>query len=552
MDLPGKYGYGTLFGFSGLDGENCHDDDFIAMTMPQPVSLRFDEPDPVTLCFPVETRTMDYILSDAVRCGDLLILFADNSTVAGRSGIPAGLFSQNGQSESLGEGTSIIETEKHCYALIERDGRFAFCRGRTREEALGFAEKGLGLDLDALERKKLDYYRAMPECPDKRFEQLYYKCLSVNKVNVYSPQNGFDCLWTTPDRLPHRQMWLWDSMFHAMAMVNYNTNLAKDAILAVLEAQHEDGFIPHMMKSKTVTSSITQPQVIAWAALEVYKKTGDRAFLEKVSGKAAAFLLWFCKNRDLNGNCLLEWKTDFENTHCRCDESGMDNSPRFDTTERLDAIDASCFMVHDCRAMAEIYSILGDEENSAVFGKIADNTAQKINELLWDDETGAYCDREFSGRLTGVLSCCSFLPLFAGVCDESRAERLAALLRDEARFGTPLPVPSISRDNPDYGTDMWRGGVWLNFNYFIIKGLRQYGFDALADEIKEKTLESVIKFFNESGNIYEFYDPEDRVLPLKMNRKGLQPPVPDYRLKYHAITDFNWSACFTYLMILDR
>ena len=414
------------------------------------------------------------------------------------------------------------------------------------------AKDALSTDLKSAEESKLDYYRSFKPYDDPVFERLYYKCLSVNKVNVYSPQNGIPCRFTTPDRVPHRHMWLWDSMFHAMAFVRYDPEMAKDSIRAVLQCQKEDGFIPHMMKSSTVNSAITQPQVIAWAALEVYKKTVDIDFLREIADKIDKYLTWFIKNRDLNGNGLLEWETDFSNVRCRCDESGMDNSPRFDTTERLDAIDASCFMVHDCECMAEIYRIIGNSTAAERFEDIKEKTAAKINELLWDEEKGAYCDLEFSGKLTGVLSCCSFLPLFASICTEERAAQLVKQLKDESTFATPLPIPSISKDHPDYGTDMWRGGVWINFNYFIISGLRNYGYYDLAEEIKKKTLSSILKYFNVTGNIHEFYDPEDKLNPLFLNRKGEQPPVPDYRKIYHSITDFNWSACFTYLLLTEQ
>ena len=150
-----------------------------------------------------------------------------------------------------------------------------------------------------------------------------------------------------------------------------------------------------------------------------------------------------------------------------------------------------------------------------------------------------------------MLSVCSFLPLFANAATPERAKRLVELLHDETRFWTPLPVPSISRDNPDYGTDMWRGAVWLNFNYMVIKGLRNYGFDEEADELREKTLAAVLHWFEETGAVFEFYDPEGKVVSWKMQRKGEQPDPPDYRKKLHAITDYNWSACFVLLMISE-
>lgn len=549
MELPNLFRYGTLFAFSGMDGENAHADDFAGMTMHSPVEIRFDGEVPVTLSVPVKSDRMDFLLSDALSSEELLLLFADKTTVCGKTRLPVRLKSEPEAPSQTRDGVFLLTCNGFCYALYREDDRFVFCREKTADEAVSSAKRKIHLDMDALCEQRLDYYRALPECRNQAYEKLYYKCLSVNKVNVYSPQDGFDCRFTTPDRLPHSHMWLWDSMFHAIAMAQYDPSLAKDAIRAVLLCQREDGFLPHMMRSRTDYSSITQPQVAAWAALTVFRKTGDLAFLRECAAPIAKFLLWFSDHRDENRNGLPEWETDFSNVRCRCDESGMDNSPRFDTTERLDAIDCACFLAYDCRCLSEIYRLLGDAQEAERFSSIAEKTAEKINELLWDENLGAYCDRGFSGELTGVLTNASFLPLFAGVCSGRRAARLVSLLEDPTLFKTPLPVPSVARNHRDYGTDMWRGGVWLNYNYMIILGLRRYGYHALADAIKNQTLQSVNRWFETQGGIFEFYDAQDETSPLLLNRKGPQPSVPDYRLHYHAISDFNWSACFTMLMI---
>ncbi len=551
MRLPNHYNYGSLFAYSGIDGENLHKDDFVGMLMHQPVSVRFDAKNPVTLSVDVKSADMQTVLSDALQSDELLLVFADKTTVIGKTTCRVQISTAVRCAIQTRRSAQLLQANGFCYALLVRGDRFAFCREKTAPLALAAAEEKIALDIDVLFAQRLAYYEAKPLCRKPQYEPLYYKCLSVNRVNVYSPQDGFNCRFTTPDRLPHKDMWLWDSAFHAITFAQYDPQMAKESLLAVLQCQTADGFIPHRMRTTTDVSDITQPQVLAWAALEVYRKTNDKDFLALCAEKIAAFELWFLRNRDLNDNGLLEWKTDFSNVRCRCDESGMDNSPRFDTTETLDAIDASCFMVHDCRCLAEIYRILGKETEAARFETIADDMAEKINELLWDDAIGAYCDRTHSDQLTGVLSCCSFLPLFAGVCTEARAAKLVSLLHDEKTFATPLPVPSISRDHADYGADMWRGCVWLNFNYFTILGLRRYGFDDEAQTLLDRTLKSVNRWFEETGNVFEFYDAEDQTAPWRLNRKGPQPEVPDYRIRMHAITDFNWSACFTLLMLQD-
>ncbi len=552
MKFPDFYGYGQLFAFSGIDGENSHDEDFAGMLMPGKISIRFEAPDAVTLSLPCADKEIDALFSDVIIAGDIKLLFYDRKTVLGFYAGNARIFSESGAQVTSEGGCSILEADGFCYCLLTQGGRFAFCRENSRALAIEFAKKKIGADIDCICEKRLDYYRRMTPCQYPEYEKLYYKCLSVNKVNVYSPQGGIDCRATTPDRLPHRHIWLWDSMFHAMAIAGYDTALAKDSIKAVLQCQREDGFIPHMIMSRADVSAITQPQVIASAVLSVYRKDSDTGFLSYCADKIAAFLIWFTENRDLNRNGLFEWKTDFANTRCRCDESGMDNSPRFDTTETLDAIDCSCFMAYDCRCLAEIYSILGEKEKSARFEALADETAKRINELLWDEETGAYTDRAFSGKTTGVLTCSSFLPLYAGICSEERAAKLVSLLRDKEKFASEMPVPSIARDNPLYGADMWRGCVWLNYNYFIISGLKRYGYEDLARSLAKTTLEKVNKWFELTGNIFEFYDAEDKTMPLYLNRKGPQPETPDYRIKYHAITDYNWSASFILMLLRNE
>ena len=126
---------------------------------------------------------------------------------------------------------------------------------------------------------------------------------------------------------------------------------------------------------------------------------------------------------------------------------------------------------------------------------------------------------------------------------------LLKILFDETLLNTPASFASISKKDPRYSTDMWRGGVWINFNYFIIKGLKQYGFKKEADEVRNRTLEMIDKWYKKTGVVFEFYDPEDQISPFYCERKGKQPKVPDYRKHVHSIADFNWSCCFAMLLI---
>ena len=98
--------------------------------------------------------------------------------------------------------------------------------------------------------------------------------------------------------------------------------------------------------------------------LKVNTKSADKKFLETVLEKNKSFLLWCKDNRRKSERELYSWHTNPELNN-RCDESGMDNSPRFDTESDLYAIDFSCYMANEARFMKKIADELSDKESSA-------------------------------------------------------------------------------------------------------------------------------------------------------------------------------------------
>ena len=149
-----------------------------------------------------------------------------------------------------------------------------------------------------------------PRFPVEWTERTYYKACSVLKVNVESPQGVIPFRWTTPDRWPHRHMWLWDSAFHAIGCEHIDPELGKDALKAVLSLQREDGFV-------SITGSpegrlyeyTTQPPILTWAAWDVYRHTGDREFLECYP-RLRAYVEWDLEHRDVDG--LPGWRLNRE------------------------------------------------------------------------------------------------------------------------------------------------------------------------------------------------------------------------------------------------
>jgi hypothetical protein len=307
------------------------------------------------------------------------------------------------------------------------------------------------------------------------------------------------------------------------------------------------------------TSGVVQPPVHATAALHVYRHAQDEAtakeFLGRLFSKLKAWHEYLYGERDPEGEGLVYIRHPWE--------SGMDNSPMWDSImERiqlrpdelpkyrradihfvvardrpLDAaydrfvhlvklfadrdydearIREDCpFLVQDvlfnallCQAdkdLAQIARVLG--EDSSPFEGRAHKTAHAINEKLWDEQHGIYLDFDLaSGRLLEVYVAPNFVPLYAGIPDEERARRMVESLQNTG-FGlwdeNLTPVPSYDR----YGfaflpTQYWRGPVWVNINWFLMRGLERYGYEEQAERLRE----TIVSLCRDQG-FYEYYDP---------------------------------------------
>ena len=555
ITVPGLWGQGQLFAFSALDGESLYSDDFVGILSGDRLGVRFFSKKPRELAFAaylpikpqVETVTGDLIVAQLPGKRVLQMVYAQARLIVGSVCQPAEMtVLVDGSCSIIQDGdVQVQDTGDGEYsALLQKDGRFAFGFGHNAREAVALVHRGIAMDIDQQVQKKLDFYRNVSVAVATQYRPLAAKCLSVMKTQLYSPQGRFCGIWSTPDRLPHRKLWLWDSVFHAIGWRHVDPKVAQSLILTMLQTQQEDGFIPHMSTPET-NSDITQPPVIAWGAWKVYEISRDKTFLRQVYEKNRAFLRWCRDNRRQTERELYTWFTN-DSTHCRCDESGMDNSPRFDTAEKLFAIDFSCFMANETRMMAAIAGELGDDTARAEYNAWFLAIREAVNGLLWCPEDGFYYDYSIpGGKWHKVESVASFLPLFAGLCDRAQADCLVAALKDPNRFGSTLPVPSIAKRDATFGTDMWRGPVWINYNYMIAEGLNNCGYGALATQLRRKTLQAVDKYYRQRGTVYEFYDSEDQKAPPALNRKGVPFEPYDFRVRIQTIRDYGWTAALT-------
>ncbi|HUC17585.1 MAG TPA: trehalase family glycosidase [Acetobacteraceae bacterium] len=413
-------------------------------------------------------------------------------------------------------------------------------------------------DLEASWRQRSRWIHDQPIL--KRFSgstrKTLFRALSVMKGQLSAPEGAIHSPWTTPDRWPHKDMWLWDSVFHAIGWRHIDPMLARAALDAVFEFQRPDGFIPHQMSPTRNPSEYTQPPVLAYGVALVNEVLGDPEWPLRLYPKLAAYIRWDMENRDKDGDGLVEWFVEGDPAS-RSGESGMDNSPRFDFhyPTRLAAVDFNSYLARECEVMATLAQKLGYEKDAASWQEKHERLCQRINHRLWSEKDQFYCDYDAANDARSpILASVGFLPLICGAASPERAAALARHLLDPEMFATAFPVPSIAvRDREHYSKDMWRGPTWVNVNWLIARGLERYAhhdehFAELAHALDTITIQRVEQACETFGTFFEYFDDRWEVPPPHLLRKGICSPDNPLRRVIH---DYGWTTTL-YVDLVSR
>ena len=192
-------------------------------------------------------------------------------------------------------------------------------------------------------------------------------------------------------------------------------------------------------------------------------------------------------------------------------ESGWDFSSRWfgnpsdlrtiQTTDII-PVDLNCLLYHLEVTIARGYRLLKNTPTRRRFELYAERRARAIAEYCWDDQEQFFVDYHIRRDApTGVLSLAAVFPLYAKVATRGQAELVAMRLkRDFLKRGglvTTLHKNGQQWDSPN---------GWAPLQWIAIKGLRNYGYDELADEIKWQWLEVNEKVYRAKTKMIEKYD----------------------------------------------
>lgn len=369
------------------------------------------------------------------------------------------------------------------------------------------------------------------------YVQMYWKAWELAFRNFYEPQPGGGFVSQFVDAAFNQNIFQWDSCFLTM-FCNYGHALVPG--IASLDnfyaKQYEDGEICREIDRATgrdyepwvnreqkdlfsrwggyaityVGRAVPQPPprltldalnhpIFAWAELEGFRLTGDRARLGAVYEPLVHYYRALQKYiRQGNGLYMTDW-------------ASMDNSPRNPYLAKGGtAVDTSAQMVLFANQLAEIADRLGKKAEAAAFRQDGAELARLINENMWDPKRKFYFDLTADGRPAPAKTVAAYWTLLAGVASAEQAEALAAELRNPQSFGRKHRVPTVPADQEgfDPAGGYWRGAVWSPTNTMVIRGLERYGQRALARELALEDLRIVAEVFQATGTLWENYAPD--------------------------------------------
>jgi hypothetical protein len=309
------------------------------------------------------------------------------------------------------------------------------------------------------------------------------------------------------------------------------------------------------------TSAITQPPVHALAALHVYKNCSNkkeaRNFLKKVFPKIMLFHRYLLTKRDPENSGIATifhpWESGLDNSLrwaeplARIKVEDLPQYKRVDTEKvssdqrptnedydrylylieimkknnydeekiykvipfKIKDISFNSILYSANKAMLEIAGILGEKSDEV--DSWIERTKKNYFEYFYPDasENPLHYDYDLVGeKRIETRTAASLMPLCTDLLSKKQVKSLASwmkhshMCKEECAHEHPV-ITSTSVDDMQFSPlNYWRGPVWININWMLYGGMKNYRLFEDAMNLKE----SIIDLITEHG-FYEYYNP---------------------------------------------
>ncbi len=384
------------------------------------------------------------------------------------------------------------------------------------------------IDLELFVKENEKIYSRIPRLKfiDKDKEMLYWNAFSLIRQCMMKPEGESNYNYYVFSREPK---WGWGyggQVFHeSLTMLAYafmDPQSAMNSQRVYIERQRKDGYInyrtgPYLNEQIIYNGEYTSSAPwFNYINYETYKITGDKKFLYEAYQSGKKFYNWYTSRRDSNNNGLASWGGHAELESVR--DARVAVWDKVGWASNFEGPDVNSMLVMEEKSLAAMASILGYNEESKEWGNKSLLRSALINNYLWDDSTNFYYNvnknnQSFTFKTNNDLKIkeiIGFLPLWAGIPDKERADKLIKSMLNKDEFWRKFGIPTLTAKDDYYNPiGYWNGPIWIQWQYLIFRGLLDYGYKEIAKELAEKVIDNVINQLKVDHYFWEFYSADD-------------------------------------------
>ncbi|XP_041052088.1 mannosyl-oligosaccharide glucosidase [Carcharodon carcharias] len=291
----------------------------------------------------------------------------------------------------------------------------------------------------------------------------------------------------------------------------------------------------------------------------------DKSYLKRLFPRLKTWYDWYnstqvgslpstyrWRGRDTDTNLFLNPKTL---------TSGLDDYPRAShPSEDERHVDLRCWMTLASKIMTDIAKILGvaHQDYQDMYEKLSDNSL--LQELHWSEDLKAFSDygnhtqsiilerekiyvppgqprqhvqparlirsvrKQPKLQYVNAFGYVSLFPFLLQILqpDSPKLQHILKDIRDDEKLWTPYGLRSLSKSSPlylkrntEYDPPYWRGPIWINMNYLVVKALHYYSTQSgpyqemaakLYQELRTNLISNMYKQFVQTGYLWEQYN----------------------------------------------
>ncbi|TVZ28018.1 alpha,alpha-trehalase [Gillisia sp. Hel_I_86] len=169
--------------------------------------------------------------------------------------------------------------------------------------------------------------------------------------------------------------------------------------------------------------------------------------------------------------------------------------------------------------LSKSYLLGGDPVKAEIFNSKANARKEAILKYCWNTENGFFMDYNFKkNSQTEILSLAGVYPLFFNIAEENQAELVQGKIKEI------FLKPGGLVTTPNHTGQQWDApNGWAPLQWMAIKGLRNYGYPVLANDIKGRWIKLNREVYKKTFKMLEKYNVED----LSKESGGGEYPTQD-------------------------